>query len=91
MALIAKRAFERGVWHAPGGPSETRLLLRGDTCGGRELPALFGNEIEPNAISAREISTRVVEWRFGRRMLAGVDWLEISLILASRRQNHFYV
>jgi len=26
VALKPERAFERGVWHAPGGPSETHRL-----------------------------------------------------------------
>ena len=32
-----ERAFERGVWHAPGGPSETT---------GTKQPALFGLSID---------------------------------------------
>jgi hypothetical protein len=44
------RAFERGVWHAPGGPSDTVFAYWLDTCGGRELLAVFGNEIESTGL-----------------------------------------
>ncbi|MBE0688481.1 MAG: hypothetical protein IH585_21005 [Anaerolineaceae bacterium] len=41
----------------------------------RCLPALSGNKIESYARRDREKSTWVVVWRFGRRMLVGVDWI----------------